>query len=74
MCERQYFKILQFAALGRLDALALRMEVLEDFEAVPPAILFAGAKLRRQTEVLGLLLRADANVKEDEHRQGSARP
>ncbi len=29
---------------------------------MPPAVLFAGAKLCRQAKVLGLLFRADANV------------
>jgi hypothetical protein len=55
-------KILQLAALGRLGALALLMEALKDLEAVAPAVLLAGTKLRREAEVLGLLLRADANV------------
>ncbi|HEX7087151.1 MAG TPA: hypothetical protein VF198_12365 [Vicinamibacterales bacterium] len=53
---------LQLAADRRLGALALFVEALADLVAVPAAVLLAGAELRGQTEVLGLFLRADANV------------
>jgi hypothetical protein len=55
-------EILQFAPVGRLGALALFLETLEDFEALAPTVLLASAKLCRRTEILGLLFRADANV------------
>ena len=55
-------EVLQFTPVRRFGAFTLLMEPLEDFEAVSSAVLFAGAKLRRQAQVLGLLFRADANV------------
>ena len=73
LCVRQYFR--RFcSSVGRLGALALFLEAVEDLEAVTSAVLFAGAKLRRQAEVLGLLFRADANVdhRADHLRQLSA--
>lgn len=67
-------EVLQFAPVSRLGALALFLEAVDDLEAVTSAVLFAGTKLRRQTEVLGLLFRADANVdyRADHLRQLSA--
>ena len=56
-------EVLQLAAVGRFGALALLLEAAEDLEAVTSAVLFAGAKLRRQAEVFRLLFRADANVR-----------
>ena len=55
-------EILQLAAVGRLGALTLLMEALKDLKAMAPAVLFTSAQLCWQTEVLGLLLPADANV------------
>src|SRR5262245_11216703 len=67
-------QVLQFAPVRRLGALTLLMEALENFEAVASAVLFAGTQLGGQTEVLGLLFRADANVdhRADHLRQLSA--
>jgi hypothetical protein len=53
---------LELAAVRGLGALALYVEAFEDLVPVPPAVILAGAELRGQTEVLDLLLRADANV------------
>ena len=53
---------LELAAVRGLGALAFFVEAFEDLVALPAAVLLARAELRRQTEVLGLLLRADANV------------
>jgi hypothetical protein len=53
---------LKLAAVRGLGALAFLVEALEDFVALTAAILLARAELRRQTEVLGLLLRAHADV------------
>ena len=49
-------QVLQFAPVGRLGALALLLEAVEDLEAVASAVLFAGTQLGGQTEVLGLFL------------------
>ena len=53
---------LELTAVRRLCALAFLVEAFEDFVALAVAVLLAGAKLHRQAQVLGLLLRADANV------------
>ena len=53
---------LELTAVRGLGALALFVEAFEDLVALPAAVLLAGPELGRQTEVLGLLLRADANV------------
>ena len=53
---------LELAAVCGLGALAFFVKAFKDFVALPAAVLLAGTKLGRQTEVLGLLLRADANV------------
>lgn len=53
---------LKLAAIRGLGALAFLVESFEDFIALAVAVLFARAKLCRQAEILGLLLRADANV------------
>ena len=53
---------LELAAVRGLGALAFLVEALEDVVALPAAVLLAGPELRRQTQVLRLLLRADANV------------
>ena len=45
-----------------LRALAFLTESCEDFEALTLAVLLAGLELRRQTQILGLLLRAHTNV------------
>ena len=50
VCAAVLQEILQLAAVGRLGALTLLLKALEDFEAVASAVLFAGAKLRRQAE------------------------
>jgi hypothetical protein len=53
---------LELRPFGRLRTLAFFVEAFEDFVTVPPAVLLAGPQLRGQTQVLGLFLRADANV------------
>jgi hypothetical protein len=55
-------QVLKLAAIRRLRALAFFVEAFEDLVSLPATVFFAGAKLGRQTEILGLLLRADANV------------
>ncbi len=67
--ERQ--QPLQFGAVRRLRALALFLEAREDVEPFATAVVFAGAELGRETQVLGLLLRADADV-DDGAGHGSA--
>ena len=63
-------QLLKLAAVRRLRALAFFVEALEDLVALAAAVLLAGAKLCRQAEILGLLLRADANV---DHRADHGR-
>ena len=53
---------LKLAAVRRLRALAFLVKALEHIVALAAAVLLARAELCRQAEVLGLLLRADANV------------
>ena len=53
---------LELAAVRGLGALAFFVEAFEDVVALPAAVLLAGPELGGQTEVLGLLLRADAYV------------
>jgi hypothetical protein len=55
-------QILKLAAVGGLGALAFLVESFEDLVGLAAAVLLAGAQLGRQTEILGLLLRADANT------------
>src|SRR4051812_42886494 len=55
-------KLLQFSAIGSLRALPFLAESREHFEALALAVVLAGLQLRRQTEVLRLLLGADAHV------------
>jgi hypothetical protein len=52
-------QLLQLTAVRRLRALAFLVETFEDLVALATAVLLAGAKLGRQAEILGLLLRAD---------------
>ena len=55
-------QVLKLAAIRGLGALAFLVEPFEDLVALAAAVLLARAKLGRQAEILGLLLRADANV------------
>ena len=55
-------QVLELAAIRGLGALAFLVEAFEDLVALAAAVLLAGPKLGRQAEILGLLLRADANV------------
>jgi len=55
-------KVLELTAVRGLGALAFLVKPFEDFVALAVAVLFARAELRWQTEILGLLLRADAYV------------
>ena len=74
VCAAVLQQRLELTAVRGLGALAFFVEAFEDLVALPTAVLLAGAQLRRQTEVLGLLLRADANVdhRADHLRQLSA--
>ena len=63
-------QLLKLAAVRRLRALAFLVEAFEDLVALTAAVLLAGTELGRQAEVLGLLLRADANV---DHRADHGR-
>ena len=55
-------KLLEFGAIGGLRALAFLAESCENFEALTLAVFLAGLQLRGQTQILGLLFRADADV------------
>src|SRR3954468_3092854 len=58
--ELQQF--LEFGAVGGLRALPFLAESREDVEGQALAVVLAALQLRRQTQVLGLLLGADAHV------------
>src|SRR5262249_5172365 len=60
-------QVLELAAIRGLGALAFLVKAFEDLVALAAAVLFARAKLGRQAEILGLLLRADANVDHRAH-------
>src|SRR5215204_3719859 len=62
---------LELAAVRSLGTLALFVEAFENLITLAAAVLFARAELRWQTEVLGLLLCADAyvNHRADHRRQ-----
>ena len=62
---------LQLRAVGGLCALPFFPEPLENFVALSTAVLLARAKLRRQAQILGLLLRTHADVDDcaDHQRQ-----
>ncbi len=53
---------LQLRAIRSLGALAFLAEPLEDVEPLTFAVLLTGLELRRETQVLGLILGADADV------------
>jgi hypothetical protein len=55
-------KVLELGPVRGLGALAFFLEPLKDLVSFALAVLLARAQLRRQTEVLGLLLRAHADV------------
>src|SRR5260370_38213178 len=55
-------QLLQFGAVCGVRALAFLPEPLDDFVSLTPAVLLACAELRPQAQILGLLLRAHANV------------
>ena len=55
-------QVLKLAAIRGLGALAFFVKPFEDFVSLTGTVLLAGAKLCGQARVLGLLLRADANV------------
>ncbi len=67
-------QLLKLAAVGRLRTLAFLVKAFEDLVALAAAVLFARAELRRQAQVLGLLLRADANVDDRPTMVGSVDP
>src|SRR5262249_6637272 len=58
---------LQLGAIGSLRALALFLEALEDFEALPLAVVFAGFQLRGKAQILGLawIRNTDINYSSD---------
>ena len=47
---------MELTAVRGLGALAFVVEPFEDFISLAAAVLFAGAQLRRQAQVLGLAL------------------
>src|SRR6266542_6314702 len=55
-------QVLKLTAVRGLGALAFLVEPFEDLVALAAAILFAGAKLRWQAQILRLPLRAYADV------------
>ncbi|HEY2434318.1 MAG TPA: hypothetical protein VGI12_16705 [Vicinamibacterales bacterium] len=63
-------QLLQLGAVGGLRALPFLAESREHVEALALAVLLAGLQLGRQTQVLGLLLGADAHV---DHRADHVR-
>ena len=67
-------QLLKLAAVGRLRALAFLVEAFEDLVALAAAVLLARAELRRQAEILGLLLRADANINHRADHDRQIRP
>ena len=58
--ERQ--QALQLSPISGSSAFALLDESLDDLKPLACAVVVAGAELRWQTEVFGLLLRAHPNV------------
>jgi hypothetical protein len=56
-------QVLKLAAVGRFGAFAFLVEAFEDFVSLAAAVLLARAKLRRQAQVLGLLLRLPAEAR-----------
>jgi hypothetical protein len=58
--EREH--LLKLAAIRGLGAFAFLVEAFDDLVSLATAVLLASTKLGRQAEILGLLLRADANV------------
>ncbi len=67
-------KLLELTAVRGLGALAFLEEAFEDLVALAAAVLLAGAELGRQAEILGLFLRADANVNHRADHQRQIRP
>jgi len=65
---------LELTAVRGLGALAFFVEAFEDLVALATAVLLAGTELGRQTEVLRLLLRTDANVDHRADHQRQIRP
>jgi hypothetical protein len=55
-------QVLELASIRGLSALAFLVEAFKDLVALAGAVLFARAELGRQAEILGRLLRADANL------------
>ncbi len=74
VCAAVLQQRLELTAVRRLGAFAFFMEAFEDLVALPPAVFLAGTELGRQTEILGLLLRADANVDYRADHLGQLRP
>ena len=58
VCPAVLEEPLQLRSVGSLRALAFFPELLENFVALSTTVFLARAKLRGQTQVLGLLLRA----------------
>jgi hypothetical protein len=55
-------ELLKLRAIDRLRALAFLAESCNDFEALALAIFLARLELCRETQILGLLFRTDADV------------
>ena len=67
-------ELLKFGAIGGLRALAFFAESRDDLEALTLAVFLAGLQLRGQTQILGLLFRADADVDDSTDHWPQLRP
>src|SRR5881628_1565026 len=67
-------ELLEFGAVDGLRALAFLTESCENFEALTLAVFLAGLQLRGQTQILGLLFRADADVDDCTDHWSQLRP
>src|SRR6266542_926048 len=67
-------QLLQLGTIRRLGALAFFLEAVQYLEPFAAAVFLARAELRRQTEVLRLLLRAHADVNHGADHRSQLRP
>ena len=67
-------QLLKLRAVGGLRALAFLAESSKDFEALTLAVFLAGLELRRQTQILSLLFRADTDVGDSSDHLRQLRP
>ncbi|MDP9222828.1 MAG: hypothetical protein M3P18_03050 [Actinomycetota bacterium] len=67
-------QLLKFGAIGGLRALAFLAKARDDLEALARAVFLARLELRRETQILGLLFRADADVDDSTDHRPQLRP